>query len=261
MGRGLGAIASSLCPLSAFWLPVAAPPIQTAPSPLLLKLSEQHQQLSLPSSPSPISLLSPACVFPSWNTAVSAAEWARLTVLVQLICLCLCQVGADCLRVTLPQQLLSGLVLWAAFWALLKSFLHIPIFFLRVNCSHSSLSSSEYVFDWVILLCIRHFFQMKFLYMVFLGKFCLFFSEGFLTHCCALVPFSLQTGTLWLAERFGLGFSALCGFPKMKKKPNKQNEQTVKKPQKIGKQKILCITWRWQSLQVDLPLSCYQAFE
>lgn len=62
---------------------------------------------------------------------------------------------------------------------------------------------------------------MKILYIDFLGKFCLFPVKGFSGIFVAVFFFILQTGTLLLAESFGLGFPTLCDFPKMKKE-NKQ---------------------------------------
>lgn len=100
---------------------------------------------------------------------------------------------------------------------------------------------------------------MKFLYKAFLGKFCLFSSGGFLSHIvvfCFLFPFRLapcgwQKTFVWV-------FLHCVVFLKFKKQGNKTNKQLKKH---IGKQKLLCIMWRWQGLQVNLLLSCYQSFE
>lgn len=54
--------------------------------------------------------------------------------------------------------------------SILSSFKVFPEYFnflSESNCSHSSLQSSEYVFDWLILLCIRHFFKWNSFIQVF----------------------------------------------------------------------------------------------
>lgn len=86
--------------------------------------------------------------------------------------------------------------------------------------------------------CIRFFFSNEVPLYSFSGEVLPFLQwRVSLTHCCVLLSFSFQTGTLWLAENFCLGFSALCGFPKIQK-TRKQNKQTIKKTHRKTKTSV-----------------------
>lgn len=113
------------------------------------------------------------------------------------------------------------------------------------------------VFDWLILLWIRHFFKWNSFIQVFWEI--LPFLQWTVSHIFLCFHFFFLADWQPVAGRKLWILLPYVVFPKWKiqiikvkqSKPNKQANKT----------KVLCIMWRWLGLQVDLHLCCYQSFE